>query len=306
MRLRRMSRRTEDSYVNWVKRFILFHGKRHPREMGEDEVRAFLSWLAVDQHVSASTQNQAFCALLFLYREVLDRPLGHIKGVEPARRPHRLPVVLSPEEARKVLGYLRGDPWLVAMLLYGSGLRLLEALRLRVKDIDFDYRQVVVRSGKGDKDRRTMLPESLIEPLRQHLARVRVIHQQDLALGCGEVWLPDALARKYPTAGREWAWQYVFPATKRSVDPQSGKERRHHLDESVIQRAVKEALAQSGIPKKASCHTFRHSFATHLLEAGYDIRTVQELLGHADVRTTQVYTHVLNKPGVGVRSPLDL
>jgi integron integrase len=305
LRVRHLSKRTEEAYLNWIQRFILFHDKRDPAEMGGAEVRDFLTHLAVAGRVSASTQNQALCALLFLYRDALERPLGHIAGIEPARRPKRLPVVLTPLEVKKALGFLRGDARLAAGLLYGAGLRLVEALRLRVKDVDFECRQIVVRSGKGDKDRRTMLPSVLEEPLKRHLEEVREIHRRDLELGYGEVWLPHALERKSPNAGREWGWQYVFPATKRSIDPESGEERRHHLDEGALQRAVKDAVTQADIAKPASRHTLRHSFATHLLEAGYDIRTVQELLGHADIRTTRIYTHVLNKPGVGVRSPLD-
>lgn len=305
IRRRYYSRRTEEAYVHWVRRFIYFCGKRHPRELGEAEVTAFLSHLAVDRNVAASTQNQALSALLFLYQHVMQLELGWLKHIERASRLPRTPTVLAPEEVERVLGQLQGTRWLIASLLYGSGLRVLECLRLRVKDVDFSYLQILVRDGKGDKDRVTMLPQKLTAPLRKHLERVRRLHVQDLKEGFGEVHLPFALARKYPNAGKEWAWQYVFPSARRSPDPQDGVIRRHHLDESVPQRAVKEALRACGIAKHASCHTLRHSFATHLLESGYDIRTVQELLGHSDVSTTMIYTHVLNKGGRGVKSPLD-
>jgi len=306
IRLKHLSYRTEEAYLGWIRRFIIFHDKRHPKEMGAAEVKEFLTHLAVEGRVAASTQNQAFAALLFLYREVLGTSLGTIEDVVRAKRPQRLPEVLSREEVQKILTFLRGEEWLVTSLLYGAGLRLTEALRLRVKDVDFDYRQINVRSGKGDKDRVSVLPASLIAPLRQHLEQTKFIHEQDLRLGFGEVYLPFALERKWKNAAREWAWQYVFPAPKRSIDPRADKERRHHLSENTIQRHFKNALAQSAIAKKASPHTLRHSFATHLLESGYDIRTVQNLLGHADVRTTMIYTHVLNRGGLGVRSPLDI
>ncbi|MBI3939031.1 MAG: integron integrase [Betaproteobacteria bacterium] len=299
------SRRTEESYIHWIKRFIYFSGKRHPATLGESEVTAFLNHLATERRVAAATQNQALSALLFLYREGLGRELPWLDGLVRAKRPARLPVVLTREEVGRLLGALEGTRWLMASLLYGAGLRLVECLRLRVKDIDFGYRQVLVRDGKGQKDRVTMLPGKLAEPLRRHLERVRRLHQRDLLGGYGEVHLPYALARKYPRAGADWAWQYVFPSKNRSADPEDGVIRRHHLDESVLQRAVKEAVRAAGIAKHVSCHTLRHAFATHLLEAGYDIRTVQELLGHADVSTTMIYTHVLNKGGRGVRSPLD-
>ena len=299
------SRRTEQAYVHWIKRFIFFHGKRHPAEMGEVEIRAFLSHLAVERHVAASTQNQALSALLFLYKAVLRRELTWIDGIERAKRPVHLPTVLTPAEAHAVLAQLEGTKRLMASLLYGAGLRLLECLRLRVKDVAFDYRQILVRDGKGAKDRVTVLPESAIEPLRLHLLRVKALHERDLAEGYGEAHLPFALARKYPRAGYEWGWQYVFPSGKRSVDPESGVIRRHHLDEKVLQRAVRDAALRAGMGKPVHCHTFRHSFATHLLENGYDIRTVQELLGHSSVETTMIYTHVMNKGGRGVRSPLD-
>lgn len=304
-RLRHLSIRTERSYRQHIKQFILFHNKRHPSEMGEDEIRSYLSYLAVQGHVAASTQNVALAALLFLYKDVLKQKLERIEEVERARLPSRLPVVFTKQEANAVLKHLSGTAYLAAGLMYGAGLRLMECLRLRVKDIDFSYNQIVVRSGKGAKDRVTILPAALKEPLRQHLLSVKLFHQHDLQAGFGEVLLPYALERKLPAAARQWSWQFVFPARLRSKDPRSGKERRHHLHESAIQRAVKTAIGKAAITKNGSCHTFRHSFATHLLEDGYDIRTVQELLGHKDVRTTMIYTHVLNRGGRGVRSPLD-
>lgn len=305
LRFKHYSLRTEQSYVDWIKRFIRFHGKRHPREMGEREITAFLTHLAVERQVAASTQNQAFSALLFLYQQVLKVEIGFLSAVERARRPAKLPVVLTAQEARAVLGQLEGTYGLMANLLYGSGLRLMECVRMRVKDLDFGYQQIVVRDGKGGKDRVTMLPRGLREALERHLARVRLLHAEDLAGGFGAVFLPFALERKYPGASREWVWQYVFPSMKRSSDPRTGEVRRHHVAEKCLQNAVKQAVQGAGVRKPASCHTFRHSFATHLLEAGYDIRTVQELLGHKDVSTTMIYTHVLNTPGVSVRSPLD-
>jgi integron integrase len=305
IRRRYFSRRTEQAYVHWIRRFIYFHGKRHPRDLGETEVTAFLNDLAVERRVAAGTQNQALSALLFLYREVLGRELAWLDGLERAKRPPRLPVVLTRAEVERLLAHLTGGRWLLASLMYGSGLRVMECLRLRVKDVDLACRQILVRDGKGEKDRVTMLPEKLAEPLRAHLERVRALHARDLREGYGEVHLPYALSRKYPRAGREWAWQYLFPSKNRSPDPDDGVVRRHHLDESVPQRAVKEALRSAGIAKHASCHTLRHSFATHLLEGGYDIRTVQELLGHSDVSTTMIYTHVMNKGARGVKSPLD-
>ncbi|HET7230941.1 MAG TPA: integron integrase [Longimicrobium sp.] len=305
-RLKHFSLRTERAYAQWVYRFVMHHGKRHPREMGAPEIQAFLTWLAVQQNVSASTQNQALCALLFLYREVLRIDLPRIEEAVRARRSQRVPTVLTRDEVRAVLVQLDGVHALVAGLLYGGGLRLLEALRLRVKDIDFEKRSLVVRQGKGDKDRTTMLPERLREPLMEHLEKVRKLHQRDLDGGFGAVELPHALARKKPGAEKTWAWQYVFPSGRLSTDPRSGRRGRHHLSESSIQKAVGNAVRRAGIAKPAGCHTLRHSFATHLLEDGYDIRTVQELLGHADVRTTMIYTHVLNRGGRGVRSPLDL
>ena len=305
LRVKHYSIRTEQAYVDWIRRYILFHGKRHPDEMGERQITQFLTHLAVDKHVAASTQNQAFSALLFLYQQVLERKLDFIDNVQRVTRPSKLPVVFTPSEARSVLAHLKGDYRLMAELLYGSGLRLMECLRLRVKDIDFGYGHITVRDGKGLRDRITVLPEQLRQPLRRHLERTREIHQRDLADGNGRVYLPFALDQKYRKANRSWPWQYVFPAEKLSNDPRSGEKRRHHTMENNLQKAVKIAIQRSGIRKTGSCHTFRHSFATHLLENGQDIRTVQELLGHKDVSTTMIYTHVLNKPGLAVRSPLD-
>jgi integron integrase len=305
LRVKHYSIRTEEQYVSWIRRYVLFHGKRHPREMGEREVEAFLTHLAVAGNVSASTQNQAKAALLFLYAQVLGVELGWREGVTTAKSVRRLPVVLTEEEVRALLAQLKGLHWLIASLLYGAGLRLMEAIRLRVKDIDFARREIVVRDGKGGKDRVTVLPAKFVEPLRQQLARARELHSSDCLAGYGEVYVPFARARKYPRAPREWSWQYAFPATVLSEDPRSGRMRRHHFDEQAVQRAVKEAVRRAGIVKPASPHTLRHSFATHLLQAGYDIRTVQELLGHADVKTTMVYTHVLNRGGRGVLSPMD-
>ena len=280
IRTRHYSLRTEKAYMHWIKRFIFFHGKRHPREMGEIEIGQFLSALATESQVSASTQNQALNALLFLYRAVLEQPVGYINGVVRAKRPHRLPVVLTRQEVRAIVDGLEGVEWVMVTLLYGAGLRLMECLRLRVQEIDFGHNQITVRAGKGDKDRVTMLPSSVVEPLRQHLERVKIRYQRDLEHGQGGASLPNALEKKYPNAPQEWGWQFVFPASKLAIDPCSGKLRRHHLHESVLQKAVKTACQKSGVAKHAGCHTFRHSFATHLLEDGYDIRTVQELLGH--------------------------
>jgi len=305
IRVRHYSLRTEDAYLHWIRRFIFFHGKRHPREMGGPEVEAFLSHLATEGRVAASTQNQALSALLFLYRDVLKVELPWLDGVVRAKRSQRVPVVLTENEVRGLLARLDGTKWLVASLLYGTGMRLLEGLRLRVKDVDFERKEITVRDGKGAKDRRTMLSDQLLEPLGTHLAKVRALHEQDLVGGFGDVHLPFALARKYPKAGRSWPWQYVFPSGRRSADPLDGVIRRHHLDEKIIQRAVSAAGRAAGIAKPVSPHVLRHSFATHVLAAGYDIRTVQELLGHSDVSTTMIYTHVLNKGGRGVISPLD-
>ena len=305
LRIKHYSLRTEQAYVDWIRRYVLFHGKRHPDEMGEDQIAAFLSHLAIDGHVAASTQNQALSALLFLYQQVLDRKLESIAGVERVRRPPKLPVVFTRDEVRRVINQLVGDYRLMGELLYGSGLRLMELLRLRVKDIDFGYNQILVRESKGMRERHTVLPNRLKRPLQLHLARVRELHRHDLARNAGAVYLPSALARKYRKAARDWRWQYVFPAPKMSIDPRSGEVRRHHVPEKNLQNAVKTAIRAAGVSKAASCHTFRHSFATHLLASGSDIRTVQELLGHKDVSTTMMYTHVMNKPGIGIISPLD-
>jgi len=305
IRLRHYSIRTEQSYVSWIKRYIIFHNMKHPRDMGRPEIEAFLTHLAVGLKVSASTQNQAFNALLFLYHQVLNKDLDDSINAIRAKKPKRLPTVMTKEEVGRVIGSLEGIYRLMAKLLYGSGLRLMECVRLRAKDIDFQMNQIVVRDGKGMKDRITVLPESVKLPLKEHLEWVKSLHQNDLAEGCGSVYLPDALARKYPHASREWAWQYVFPAKSLSVDPRSGETRRHHIHENSLQKAVKKAVKLAGMGKPVGCHTFRHSFATHLLEDGHDIRTVQELLGHKDVSTTMIYTHVLNRGGMSVQSPLD-
>jgi integron integrase len=304
-RLKHFSIRTEKSYLFYIRDFILFHKKRHPKEMGIEDIRAYLSHLAVERRVAASTQNVALSALLFLYRQVLSIDLPYIDSIERANRPVRLPVVLTRTEVQALLANLSGVQHLITSLLYGSGMRLTEGLSLRVKDIDFEYRQITIRDGKGSVDRITMLPTSLVDPLKQQLQQTKRLHEQDLSAGHGDVYLPYALERKYPNANRTWAWQYIFPSAKRSIDSRSGLLRRHHLLQDSLQRAFKIALRQADIHKHASCHTLRHSFATHLLEDGYDIRTVQELLGHKDVRTTMIYTHVLNKGGRGVRSPLD-
>jgi integron integrase len=303
-RVRHYSLRTEDAYAAWVERFIRYHGIRHPDTMAEPEVNAFLTHLAVERNVAAATQNQALAALLFLYDAVLGRPLNQLQVVRAAR-PKRLPVVLTREEVRAVLGRLHGVNGLIARLLYGTGMRLLECLRLRVKDVDFALHQIIIRGGKGDKDRVTVLPESVQPALREHLDRVRRLHDADRAAGFGLVYLPTAVAVKYPAAAGEWGWQYVFPSVKRSIDPRSGIERRHHLNESAVSRTVTAAVRAAGIVKPATAHTLRHSFATHLIEDGVDIRTVQELLGHESVETTMIYTHVLGKGGRGVTSPLD-
>lgn len=305
IRYKHYSLRTEKAYVGWIRRFILFHGKRHPMEMGAREVEAFLTHLAVERKVASSTQNQALNSILFLYREVLETELDWLDRLVRARRPRKIPVVLTREEVRSVLAHLEGHHWLMASLLYGAGLRLMECLRLRTKDLDFEYQQIVVRNGKGRKDRVTVLPATLVDPLRQHLQKLRILHREDVAGGRAGVSMPFALARKYPGASREWGWQYVFPARDLSYDPATREERRHHVGPQSLQRAVRRALRAAGIERPASCHTLRHSFATHLIESGYDIRTVQELLGHSDVKTTMIYTHVLKKGGRAVRSPLD-
>jgi integron integrase len=305
LRLRHYSLRTEEAYVHWVRRYVVFHGRRHPEALGEAEIAAFLSHLACAERVAAATQNQALCALVFLYRVVLRRPVGELSGLVRAQRARRVPVVLTRDEVRAVLARLDGECGLVARILYGAGLRLLECLRLRVKDLDFPTREIRVQQAKGRRGRVAPLPEACVAPLREQLARARDVHEADLRAGFGAVALPDALARKLPRAPFEWGWQWVFPASRRHVDAGAALERRHHLHETVVQRAMARAVRGAGLSKPASCHTLRHSFATHLLAAGYDIRTVQELLGHASVRTTMVYTHVLNRGGRGVRSPLD-
>ena len=306
LRVKHYSLRTETAYLGWIKRFIVFHGKRHPSGMGKTEVEAFLTYLAAERDVAAATQNQALSALLFLYAEVLEMQLPWLSEVTRAKKPARLPTVLTVAETADLLAHVENEEMrLVIRLLYGTGMRLLECLRLRVKDLDLARREILVRDGKGGKDRVTMVPERLIPALQARLAARRSLHVSDLAEGRGEVWLPHALERKYPNAARAFGWQYVFPASGYSRDPRSGAVRRHHLDEKRVQRAVRAAAARAGIAKPVSPHTLRHSFATHLLEGGYDIRTVQELLGHSDVSTTMIYTHVLNKGGRGVTSPLD-
>ena len=305
LRLKHYSLRTEQAYTAWIRRFILANGRRHPRELGGPEVERFLTALAVDGQVAAGTQNQALSALLFLYREVLGVVLPWMDGVVRAKRPRRLPSVLSRDEVQRLLAGMDGRPWLIASLLYGSGMRLMECLRLRVKDLDFDRLEITVRDGKGGKDRRTMLPRALAEPLQREVQRAHRIHQADLGAGFGATRLPHALARKYPRAAREFGWQFVFASVQRSCDPLDSVERRHHFDDAILSRALKSAARRATIVKPLSAHTLRHSFATHLLEAGYDLRTIQELLGHKDVATTQIYTHVLNRGGHGVLSPLD-
>lgn len=305
VRIKHYSIRTETQYLQWAKRFILFHNKRHPRDMGGKEVEAFLSHLATEGNVSASTQNQALSALLFLYREVLNQQLPWMDDVVRAKKPQRLPVVLSQAEVRKVLNLMQGTHGLIAQVLYGTGMRIMECCRLRVQDVDFDRGEILIRNGKGAKDRVTILPMSLVDPLKAHLNRRKALFDEDAAKQMAEVYLPEALDKKYPNAASSWVWQYVFCSGSYSVDPRNGKERRHHLDEKLVQRAFKKAVISAKITKLATPHTLRHSFATHLLEGGYDIRTVQELLGHADVKTTMIYTHVLNKGGRGVSSPLD-
>ena len=306
LRLRRYARRTEETYVGWTRDFIRFHQGRHPREMGGSEVRAYLTYLASERNVAAATQRQALNALVSLYDLALEKPLGDLGEFVRAKTKARVPEVLTQDEARRLVSALPGVYRMMGQLLYGAGLRLLEMLRLRVKDVDFGNGLVIVRQGKGAKDRRTMLPDRLKPELQGHLERVKLTHERDLAEGFGRVALPFALAQKYPNADRQWAWQYVFPAAHRSLDPRTGIERRHHVDEYSVQRAVRKAATLAGLGgRKVTPHTLRHSFATHLLESGYDIRTVQELLGHKDVATTQIYTHVMQKPGLGVRSPLD-
>lgn len=305
IRLKHFSIRTEETYIHWIKRFIIFHKKRHPLEMGEQEIREFLSNLATQLNVARATQNLALQSILFLYREVLHREITHIDNIERAKKEAKVPIVFTRDEVTQILSNMKSTPYLMASLLYGAGLRLMECIRLRVKDIDFNSNYILIREGKGEKDRVTILPEKLKEPLQRHLAKVKLLHEEDLAAGYGEVYLPYALERKYPNANKEWCWQYVFPSIRLSVDSRSGKERRHHICEKVLQQSVKEAIKKAGIAKNGSCHTFRHSFATHLLANGYDIRTIQQLLGHNDVSTTMIYTHVINLGGHGVWSPLD-
>jgi integron integrase len=304
IRRKHYSIRTEQAYLDWVKRYILFHGKRHPQEMGEAQIVAFLNHLAVQRNVAASTQNQALNALVFLYKQVLGREELALDDITRAKRPERLPTVFDRSEIAALFTHMEGTAKLVAAFLYGAGLRLLEGLRLRIQDLEFERSQIIVRNGKGAKDRVTLLPPALVPAIRGQIDLAKQLHAQDLAAGLGEVYLPYALARKYPNAARQWGWQYLFPAENTAVDPRSGKTRRHHLGESAVQKAVKKAISAAGIHKHGSCHTLRHSFATHLLEDGYDIRTVQELLGHSDVRTTMIYTHVMNKGPLGVKSPL--
>ncbi len=305
IRVRHYSLRTEEAYIYWIRKYIFYHQKRHPVEMGKAEVQLFLNHLAIKEKVATSTQNQALCAIVFLYKHVLQKELGDLGELVWAKRPKRLPVVFTREEASAVLNQLTDNNWIMGNLLNGAGLRLPECLELWVKDLDFSYKPITIRDAKGDKNRVTMLPEKLIEPLKKQLEKVKRLHVQDLKNGFGMVYLPDALERKYRNANKEWGWQYIFPATQISVDPRSGIRRRHHIYETVLQKAVKVAIRKAGITKHASCHTFRHSFATHLLESGYDIRTIQELLGHKDVATTMIYTHVMNKGGMGVKSPVD-
>nr|WP_321371239.1 integron integrase [uncultured Desulfuromusa sp.] len=305
LRMGHYAYRTEQSYSDWVCRFLAYFPGKDPLQMGNREVFSFLEYLALQRKVASSTQNQALNALVFLYEKVLEQPLGELGPFARAKRPRRLPVVLSRDEVRRLLAEMDGTFGLMAQLMYGTGMRLMEVVRLRVKDIDFDYGQIIVRDGKGQKDRVVPLPEKIAEALINHLDQIHKIHAEDLSQGVGRVYLPDALQRKYPAAAQEWGWQYVFPSSRVSIDPRSGGKRRHHLHENGLQKKIKVCAAKAGIVKQVNSHALRHSFATHVLEAGYDIRTVQELLGHADVSTTMIYTHVLNKPGLGVRSPLD-
>jgi len=305
IRVRHYSYRTEQTYVRWIKRYIYFHNMRHPVDMGEPEVTAFLTHLAVDKHVAASTQNQALSALLFLYKAVLQKDLDWLDDVVRAKRPVRVPVVMTSSEVGRLFQHMKGVNLLLARLMYGSGLRLMEALRLRVQDVDYEYQQLIIRSGKGDKDRSTILPQRLIQPLKKQIEYARHLHILDLDEGYGSVYLPYALARKYPKADREFIWQFVFPSYKRSREPATGVIRRHHLYEGNLQRAIKQAAYRAGLNKRISSHTLRHSFATHMLESGYDVRTIQELLGHKDLKTTMIYTHVIKRGGKGVKSPID-
>lgn len=304
IRVRQYSIRTEKAYLHWAYRYILFHGKRHPKDMGDQEVVAFLTYLASQRNVAASTQNQALNALVFMYKNVLDKPLGELTDVARSKKPKKLPLVLTACEVKRVIDQLEGKYWLIGCLLYGSGLRLMECLRLRVQDLNFEQRSLFVHSGKGAKDRVVTLADELVIPLKRHLESVKTLHERDLERGFGQVYLPNALARKYPNAPGEWKWQFVFPSERISTDPRSNVKRRHHLYEASVQRAIKVAVRRSGINKSASCHTLRHSFATHLLERGMDIRTIQEQLGHSDIRTTQIYTHVIGRGGSAVMSPL--
>ena len=304
LRAKRYSLSTEQSYINWMKRFILFHNKRHPKDMGEAEISQFVTYLAVKENVAASTQNQALCAIIFLYTYVLKMDVGDL-NIYWAHKPKRLPTVLSQDEVKRALDQLSGTNKIMASLLYGAGLRLSECLNMRVKDIDFEQNQIIVRSGKGEKDRTTILPKSLIPDLKKQIERVKRLHEQDLKAGFDSIYLPYALEKKYPNAGLELGWRFLFPAPHISTDPRTGIRRRHHIYETVLQKAVKTAVRKAGITKHATCHTLRHSFATHLLEAGYDIRTIQTLLGHKSLETTMIYTHVINKGGMGVKSPMD-
>lgn len=305
LRMKHYSLSTEKQYVDWIRRFILFHNKKHPKEMGGVEISAYLTHLAVKENVSASTQNQALCAIVFLYKQIFHIDTGEFPEIVWAKKPKKIPIVFSAAEAKAVLEKIKGVHWLMAILLYGAGLRLSECIRLRVKDINFDYKQIIVNNGKGDKDRVTMLPEMIIEPLSEHLKYVKALFEQDMKDGNDSIYLPNAINKKFPFASKDFSWRYVFPAYKLSLDPRSEILRRHHIHKSVLQRVVKKAINESEINKVAGCHTFRHSFATHLLEAGYDIRTVQELLGHNNINTTMIYTHVMNKGGYGVKSPVD-